>query len=53
MIANQYVQGAEIGGGQEWRAKKHEGIIWGDEKVLYFDCDGVYTSIHICQNLLN
>lgn len=50
MIANQYFPGAGNGGGEELRAKGHEEIIWGDENVQYFDCDGVYTSIHICQN---
>lgn len=40
------VQGVDYKG-TEW------GNIWGDGAVLYYDCGGGYTTIHICQNLYN
>lgn len=38
---------------EELDAKEPEEAFWGDGNVLYYDQDGEYTGIYICQHLLN
>lgn len=26
-------------------------LFWGDKSLLYFDCDGGFMSVYICQNV--
>ena len=32
--------------------KGHEGILWGDENVIYLDCDSGYITTYIKQSKL-
>lgn len=34
-------------------SKELGGILWGGGHVQHSDCDGGYTVVYICQNLLN
>lgn len=34
-------------------AKVHEETFWINGNVLYLDCDGMYTTVHVCQNSSN
>lgn len=53
MIADQHFSETGNGRGEELRVKRTDGTIWGDENVLYFECNSVYTKIHVWQNSLN
>lgn len=33
--------------------KKHKEMCWGDENMLYLDCNSGYTNGNICQNSSN
>lgn len=47
MIADQYFSETGNGREEELRAKRKDGTIWGDENVLYFECNSVFTKIHV------
>lgn len=42
---DQWLPKAASGGG-ELTKERQDRTLWGDEKILYFDCSSFFTSLH-------
>lgn len=47
MTEDQRFTGAASGAAEGLSTKRHRGALWGDENVLYFDCEDVYIRIQV------